>query len=109
LQPAYYIESGNIAYLHRVDPDHSTSEADTALFHSVLNTRYLASELSRLRSVSRRPGYKILATRVPLADKPVNGFLAAVVHLSQCHPEPSVRDAINHAIDYFALSQGVAA
>lgn len=109
LQPAYYIESGDIAYLHRVDPNHSDSEADTALFHAVLNTRHVASHFLPVGSVAHVPGYSCLATRVPMADKPVNGFLAAIVHLSQCHPEPSVRGAVNGAIDHFALTNGVAA
>ena len=110
LQPAYYIESGTISYLHRVDPDHSDAEADTQLFHSVFNTRHLAGELSPVRSVSKPPSYNCLATRVPpAADKRINGFWGAVVFLSQCHPEPSVRDSIAHAIDYFALDHGVAA
>jgi len=109
LQPAYYIESGTIAYLHRVNPDHSDSEADRELFHAVKNTGYLASELSRVRSVSKPPGYTCLATRVPPAVKPVNGFFGAVNFLAQCHPMPSVRDDIFHAISYFALENGVAA
>jgi len=108
LQPAYFIEAGTISYLHRVDPDHSTSEADTALFHAVKNTRYLASELSRMRSVSKPPSYNCLATRVPKSNGPVNSFLAAVVFLAQCHPKESVRDSINHGIDLFALDNGVA-
>jgi len=109
LQPAYFIESDGIAYLHRVDPNHPNSVANMELLHAVKNTRCLASELSRVSAVGNLPAYNCLATRVPLVDKPVNGFLAALVYLSQCHPDASVRSAVNRSIDNFALAHGVAA
>lgn len=108
-QHANYIEAGGIAYLHRVDPHHSDSEANTALYHSVLNVRHIANYFPPEGLAAHVPGYTCLATRVSMVDKPVNGFLDAIAYLSNCHPEPSMRDAVNHAIDNFALANGVAA